>query len=133
MQTNISKKSNNRIVGISGEEKAKEFLRKKGYKILETNYSNNVGEIDIVAKYKKEYVFVEVKYRTNDYFGLPREAVNEYKQQKIRAVAIGYIKRHNLHDKICRFDVIEILDDTITHIENCFWIKYKKTKKYIFH
>ena len=78
----ISKKSNNRLVGKVSEEKAVKFLKKKGYKILEQNYVNNIGEIDIIAKHKGIYVFVEVKYRESDYFGLPREAVNEYKQRK---------------------------------------------------
>ena len=115
-----STKSNNYIVGKSGEKIAEEYLKKKGYKILEVNFVNNVGEIDIIARQKNIYVFVEVKYRKNDYFGLPREAVNTYKQRKIRAVANSYIKRYNLYDNVCRFDVIEILDDQITHIENCF-------------
>ena len=116
----ISNKSNNYIVGKAGEEIAKQYLKKKGYKILEQNFTSNIGEIDIIAKHKGVYVFIEVKYRNSDCFGLPREAVNTYKQNKIRAVANTYIKKNNLFDKSCRCDVIEILGDSITHIENCF-------------
>lgn len=116
----ISAKSNNYIVGKSGEELSKEYLLSKKYKILEMNYKCNLGEIDIIAKDKKTYVFIEVKYRKNDYFGLPREAVTTYKQNKIRSVASSYIKTHKLFNVPCRFDVIDILDDKITHIENCF-------------
>ena len=49
----------------SGEDLATEFLRKKGYKILERNFEANQGEIDIIAKDDKELVFVEVKTRTD--------------------------------------------------------------------
>ena len=110
----LSNKSNNYIVGKVGEKLASDYLKKKGYKILELNYINNIGEIDIIAKHKSTYVFVEVKYRENDNFGLPREAVNLYKQRKRRAVSNGYIKRHNLYNKTCRFDVVEILGEEIT-------------------
>ena len=65
-------------------------------------------------------VFVEVKYRKTAIFGLPREAVDVRKQQKIRLVASSYINRYGLHDKLCRFDVLEILGDKITLIKDCF-------------
>ncbi len=110
----------NKVTGDGGEEIAFKYLKKKRYKILERNYKNPVGEIDIVAKYRNIIVFVEVKTRTSDYFGLPREAVDEYKQDKIRRVALGYLKHHRLMESLTRFDVIEILDGEVTHIENAF-------------
>ncbi len=110
----------NKFTGNLGEKAAIEYLKKKKYKILETNYQNKVGEIDIVAKAKKVLVFVEVKSRTSDYFGLPSEAVGKRKQYKIRRVAQGYILKHRLFDSPVQFDVIEILDGQINHIENCF-------------
>ena len=113
-------KDQNREKGKYFEEIARDFLKKKGYKILEQNYINKLGEIDIIAKFKKTIVFVEVKYRKNEYFGLPREAVNEFKQHKIRNIATSYLKSKKLLDSECRFDVVEILGDKITHIENCF-------------
>lgn len=116
----MNNKSFNKVVGGAGEEKAKEFLIKQGYRIVMTNYKNVIGEIDIIAYEKDILVFVEVKYRKDDYFGLPREAVNYQKQLKIRKVATGYINRYKLHDKPCRFDVVEILGNEITIIKNCF-------------
>lgn len=118
----ITNKTFNKVTGDSGEQLAKEYLKKNGYKILKTNYKTNIGEIDIIAKQKDFIVFVEVKTRKNDYFGLPREAVNSFKQQKIRQVATQYIKFNKLFDASCRFDVIEILGDKISHLENCFWV-----------
>lgn len=116
----LDSKRFNKVTGDNGEKLAIKYLKQKHYRIIETKYKNKIGEIDIIAKYKNILVFVEVKYRTNDYFGLPREAVNIYKQQKIRLVATSYLKSKNLLDNPCRFDVIDILNGEITHIENCF-------------
>lgn len=116
----MNNKMFNKISGDSGEKIAVDFLTKKGYKIIKTNFKNKIGEIDIIARDGKILVFVEVKFRSSDYFGLPREAVNIYKQQKIRRVAEGYIASNRLFSNVFRFDVVEILGDKITHIENCF-------------
>ena len=113
---------NNKILGDFGEKLAQNFLLKQKYKIIETNYKNSIGEIDIVCfdKTEKTYVFVEVKTRSSAKFGLPREAVNFSKQNKLRLVATEYIKSQKLFNKKVRFDVIEILDTDITHIKNAF-------------
>ena len=113
-------KENNKIIGKSGEEKAILYLKKHRYKILETNYKNPIGEIDIICRYRKTIVFVEVKSRADDFFGRPSEAVNLSKQNKIRNVAMSYLKYKKKTDSLVRFDVIEVLEDTINHIENCF-------------
>ena len=113
-------KSNNIVIGKLGEEKAKNYLIEKGYKILCINYKCKIGEIDLIAKDNDTIVFVEVKTRSSDAFGMPREAVNYRKQNKIRLVAQVYLKANKFYSKSCRFDVIDILKDKITHIENCF-------------
>ncbi len=108
------------IVGVEGENLAKEFLIKNKYKILETNYICAIGEIDIIAKHKQTIVFVEVKTRTSTKFGLPRESVTSFKQQKIKNVATNYLVSKKLTNSLCRFDVIDILNGEITHIKNAF-------------
>ncbi len=108
-------------LGIQGEVTAKEYLENLGYKIVATNYKNKIGEIDIICKDKDVLVFVEVKTRQSIKFGYPREAVNYYKQQKIRNVASGYLKFKGLYEKVAvRFDVIDIVGEKITHIKNAF-------------
>lgn len=110
-----------KVLGIQGEAIAKDYLINKGYTILETNYNSKIGEIDIIAKIDKTIVFVEVKARQSLRYGHPREAVNYYKQQKIRNVAVGYLKFKGLYEKVnMRFDVVDILGDEITHIQNAF-------------
>lgn len=107
-------------IGRDKESIAVAFLKKNGYKIMERNYTCKIGEIDIIASIKNIIVFVEVKYRQNEFFGLPREAVNSFKQRKIRNVASFYLKWKGKLNSNCRFDVIEILGDNVSHIENCF-------------
>lgn len=120
MSNNMNNKMFNKISGDSGERKAREYLKKQGYRIIKCNYSNKIGEIDIIAYDQGVLVFVEVKYRKDDYFGLPREAVNYNKQRKIRQVATVYINQNELFDKVIRFDVVEILGDQVELIKNCF-------------
>ncbi|MBE5736111.1 MAG: YraN family protein [Clostridiales bacterium] len=110
----------NKVYGDIGESIAKNYLIGVGYKIVKTNFKNKLGEIDIIAYDDDVLVFVEVKYRKNSYFGLPREAVNTEKQRKIRMVATSYINRYKLFNKACRFDVLEILDREVTLIKDCF-------------
>lgn len=110
----------NFIKGRKNEALAENFLKKKGYKIIERNYSNHLGEIDIIVAKKDILVFVEVKFRSTDEFGLPREAVGIYKQNKIRKIATLYLQQNNLFERQIRFDVIDILGEEITHIENAF-------------
>ena len=125
---------NNRATGIRGEITAAEYLKNKGYKIIALNYTNSIGEIDIIAT--KELadgespftkmgintitVFVEVKARATAAFGLPREAVTYYKQQQVRRVATLWLRNKGLLDSMVRFDVIEILGNQITHFEDAF-------------
>ena len=83
---------NNIEFGKLGEEKAIEFLKKNGYKILERNYKTKIGEIDIIAIKKKKIIFIEVKTRSSYNFGRPEEAVNEKKLRKIESVAQIYLQ-----------------------------------------
>ena len=110
----------NKIKGDAGEILAQKYLKKQKYKILDTNYKNKVGEIDIIAQKNKMLVFIEVKARETLAFGRPCEAVNLHKQNKIRACAEIYILKNKLQSVAVQFDVIEILGEQINHIQNAF-------------
>ena len=111
----------NKVGGFKGEEIAVNFLKEKKFKILERNYSNKIGEIDIIAENKGVLVFVEVKARETLAFGRPAEAVDNRKQQKLRNVAQIYLMAKKKTECDCRFDVIEILGEKVLqHIENAF-------------
>lgn len=108
------------IFGKTSEIKAVKYLKFKKYKIIETNYFFSGGEIDIIAKFKNTYIFIEVKARTTLKFGYPQEAVDRKKQANIKKGALYFLKQNRIFEYVARFDVIEILDDEINHIENAF-------------
>lgn len=106
--------------GIAGEEAALLYLKRKGFKLLEKRYRDGRGEIDLVMKDKKTYVFVEVKCRKDGEKGSGLTAVTRDKQSRLRNAASWYAVRNNLTDAPMRFDVVEITLAGITHIENAF-------------
>ena len=99
------------ILGKTGEDLAVRYLRKNGYTILETNYRNSLGEIDIIAKEQDTIVFVEVKTRKNNRFAHPKEAVTSRKQKTISRVAQAWLKQRKKKDAKARFDVVAVLAD----------------------
>ena len=79
-----------RDTGILGERIAGDFLKKRGYQILETNYRCPHGEIDIIARHGDYLVFVEVRTRKSLRFGSPEESITHAKRQKLIATAWHY-------------------------------------------
>ena len=96
-------------LGERGERAACEFLRAKGYDILDKNYQCKIGEIDIIARRKERLVFIEVKTRTSGQFGSPQEAVGLKKQEKIFKLAQWYLKEKKLKEIPIAFDVVAVL------------------------
>ncbi len=113
-------------LGYRGESYAAEYLSRKGYEILERNFTVKEGEIDIIAKKEKEIIFVEVKSRktlTPDY--LPQEAVTKRKQNRIIAAAKAYIEAQEPDaDTVFLFDVMEVVGHEgkiyVNRIEDAF-------------
>ncbi len=95
--------------GNAAEDAAVGFLEAKGYQVLERNYKNKFGEIDIIGRQNGIICFVEVKARHSINQGLPQEAVSAAKQRKISKVAVSYLKSKNLLDSPARFDVLALL------------------------
>lgn len=98
--------------GRAGEKIASDFLKGKGYQILEINWRFNHKEIDIIAKDEKEIVFVEVKSRKDESFGLPEEAVTSAKEQHLIEAAEVYLERNEI-DLEVRFDVITLINNKV--------------------
>lgn len=99
----------NHELGKQGENCACKFLERKGYQIIQRNFSCKQGEIDIIAKDKEEYVFVEVKTRHNFHYGMPSEAVTYRKQKHLCHATKYYLYLHKLEKVYVRFDIIEII------------------------
>ena len=87
--------------GRDGEQIALAYLRKKGYRICETNFRCPLGEIDIIAFDKDEIVFVEVKTRKSNKLGYPEQAVGERKQIKLSRLALWYLQKEKLDRYQC--------------------------------
>ena len=118
---------NTGLTGRWGEQKAAEYLKKRGYKTVGMNFRCRVGEIDVIAENRKYIVFCEVKLRKSDSFAQAREYVTAAKQDRLRSTASIWLSQ-NETDKQPRFDIIEIYapngadkeNYSINHIENAF-------------
>jgi len=97
-----------RDTGILGEKLAKGFLKKRGYRILETNYRCPQGEIDIVAKHRDSLVFIEVRAKKSSEFGSPEESITPAKRERMRATASHYRQTHNKLPSLWRIDVVAV-------------------------
>lgn len=95
-------------IGKEGEELASAFLKSNGYMIIENNFSNYLGEIDIIARDNDTLCFVEVKTRSSDQYDSPFEAVTPRKQSQIARVALSYLQETDQMNTKARFDVIGI-------------------------
>ena len=117
----------NNIVGAWGEAVAADYLRKKKFKVIATNYRCRYGEIDLIVSNRKYLVFVEVKLRKTDRFAQAMEHVDAHKQSKIRTTAELFLSQHETNLQ-SRFDVIEVYapqgaqtkDPIINHLEDAF-------------
>ena len=115
-----------KLIGRFGEQAAAEYLRRKRYRIIGSNFSCRFGEIDLIAETRENLVFVEVKTRKNAAFAEAREFVTLSKQRRIAAAAELWLAK-NPTEKQPRFDVVEIYSEdgivkSIQHIENAFEI-----------
>jgi putative endonuclease len=100
-----------RHFGRQGEEAAVEFLQQSGYRILEKNFRNKIGEVDVIAIDKDTVCFIEVKSRRTSRSGSPWEAISPFKQRKIIQVALSYLKWKQWLSQKARFDVVGIWEE----------------------
>lgn len=106
--------SKKRNFGDIGEKTAARYLKNKGYEIIEVNYQNKLGrrlgEIDIIARDKKEIVFIEVKTREMKKYQntLPEENITYGKLHKLSKVANLYLREKYLEKCDFRFDAISV-------------------------
>jgi putative endonuclease len=111
-------------LGKQGEALAVEFLQNNGYTILETNWTFQKAEVDIIARKNNVLAVVEVKTRSSIDFGLPQDFVNPKKIQLLVKAINEYVVQQDL-DIDVRFDIIAIHKDgqklNIEHLEDAFY------------
>lgn len=122
-----------RDIGVEGEKRAVEFLKKQGYRIRERNYANTkgirVGEIDIIAEKEGRIVFVEVKalfQLSGKEERLPEWQVQRGKLARMERIAAFYLRKENLEERDYSFDVIAVTlfpagSVEIHHLESVFY------------
>jgi putative endonuclease len=111
-------------LGKLGEELAVEFLQKNGYAILETNWTFQKAEIDIIAKKENTLAIIEVKTRSSLEFGLPQDFVKPKKIQLLVKAVNAYVNENELDIEV-RFDIIAIHKEgksfVIDHLTDAFY------------
>jgi putative endonuclease len=109
-------------LGKFGENESIDFLKNKGYQILDQNVRFKTKEIDIIALDREhhELVFIEVKTRASGYYGNPSRAVDRDKLRSMKYVGAIY-RRKNKLDMDYRFDIITLVSGRIRHYQNITW------------
>ena len=112
---------NTRKKGQMGEDIAVKYLQENGYEIIERNkHFSRACEIDIIAYKNDTLIFIEVKTRTTNSFGIPFEAITKTKYQHIKTGVYTYLKDNPEYKKY-RIDAISIIlkpELTIEHLKN---------------
>jgi putative endonuclease len=110
-----------RALGISGEDAVAAWYEARGYEVLARNWRCREGELDLIVRDGRLFVFCEVKTRTTDAFGLPQEAVTRTKQQRLRRLAARWLEDDApLRPREIRFDVAAVLGGQIEVLEGAF-------------
>ncbi len=109
-----------KVLGKKGEKLVEKHLKKQGFKILRRNYRTPFGEADLIAQDGDELAFIEVKTRTSDGFGAPKEAVGATKRQRYQKIA-KFFWLQTGEEPNARFDVAEVwADGRIEYLKNAF-------------
>ena len=113
-QTDLHKK----LLGKRGEKIAVKFMKKAGYKLVKRNFTTPFGEADAIMSKNGVTIFVEVKARSSDVFGEPKDAVGYRKQEKYKKIAQYYKLRYG--ETPVSFAVVEVTDEGVNLIEDAF-------------
>ena len=110
--------------GNEGEDLAKSFLEKKGFRVLCHHYRYKRSEIDLIVSRENWLVYVEVKTRTSTAFGFPEDFVDQKKKKKIFEGALQHMIETDWDGNV-RFDIVAVdLSGTVPsihHIEDAFY------------
>jgi putative endonuclease len=110
-----------RALALAGEQAAADWYQEHGYEPVVRNWRCRDGEIDLIVRRGREFVFCEVKARTTDAFGAPVEAVGRAKQMRLRRLAARWIEEAApVRPTGVRFDVVSVLGGVVEVIEGAF-------------
>jgi putative endonuclease len=95
-------------LGRLGERRAAWFYRLRAYRVVAMNVETSDGEIDLIVRRGRTFVFVEVKARQQRIAGAPFEAVDRRKQLQIGTLAERWLAAQKMRDAQVRFDVVSL-------------------------
>ncbi len=99
--------ANHNLTGKAGEILAAEYLKKKGFEILHTNWRHSYYEIDIIARYEEILHFIEVKTRRSLRFGYPEESVTDKKMERLILAAEAFLLKNPQWVRV-QYDILSI-------------------------
>jgi putative endonuclease len=99
----------NKIMGRLAEDIASEFLKQRGYKIIQRNFRCRLGEIDNIAKDKDEFVIVEVRSSSGSFLPDPLESIGYVKKERLKKLALVWLYKNRLDDVRLRFDTVTVI------------------------
>ena len=120
-------KQQNFTKGRNGEDIAREYLRKNGYSLLEKNFNNRFGEIDLIVTKNKTIIFIEVKLKVGEDYGTPEEMIGKRKLFQVQQTSVAFLQKYpELLEKFpfCQIDAVCVVVDKkeeilrINHYEN---------------
>jgi putative endonuclease len=109
-----------RALGASGEEAVAAWYLDNGYEVVERNWRCRAGELDLILRRGRTFVFCEVKTRSSNAFGAPVEAITREKQVRLRHLAARWLEDSPLRPTEIRFDVASVLAGQIEVLEGAF-------------
>ena len=118
-------------IGAAGEAMASAYLRKMGYRIIESNFLTPFGEIDVVARHGRVFVFVEVKSRTTASLGPPYLSVTRSKRRHIVKNALFFLRSRGLFNVDWRIDIVSVKMNYERELENIEIIENAVEDSYI--
>jgi len=109
-----------RALGASGEDAVAAWYVEHGYEVVDRNWRCRAGELDLIVRRGRTFVFCEVKTRSSDAFGAPVEAITREKQVRLRHLAARWLEDAPLRPIDIRFDVASVLAGEIEVLEGAF-------------
>jgi putative endonuclease len=112
--------AHNRTLGIRGEDAAAAWYLGQGYEVVARNWRCREGELDLIVRDGRTFVFCEVKARASAAFGAPVEAITLQKQARLRRLAARWLEDSPVRAREIRFDVASILGGELEVIRGAF-------------
>jgi putative endonuclease len=110
-----------RALGVAGEDAVAAWYEHRGYAVVARNWRCRDGELDLIVRTGRTFVFCEVKSRSSDAFGMPVEAVTRDKQARVRRLAARWLEDDAPGPaREIRFDVASVMGDVVEVVEGAF-------------